>query len=152
MMHDGLAPRGGDDARPRSRPVDAPSPAPADREVPLPPGAELAALHAWLDGEVDDMAVTTAAAARQRAVWRRINEDAMRLRRASAPPFFDQKVMQALAAVATPAAAPVRAAAPQARSAFGPPTATDQPLPWMTIAAVAVGGALVGGLAAWLAR
>ncbi len=96
-MHDGLTPRGGDDAvRRPTPPADAPGPA-SDREVPLPPGAEFAALHAWLDGEVDDMAVTNAQAARQREVWRRINEDTARMRRIASPPFLEQKVMQAIA-------------------------------------------------------
>lgn len=108
-MQDGLTPRGGDDAvRGRPGPADLPASPVADREVPLPPGAEFAALHAWLDGEVEDMAVSTAAAARQREVWRRINEDAARMRRMSPPPFLEQRVM---AAIAAQTAAPTVAAA-----------------------------------------
>lgn len=127
MMHDGLTPRGGDDAvRRRTTPGDAPV-APSDREVPLPPGAEFAALHAWLDGEVDEMAVTNAQAARQREVWRRINEDTAKMRRLASPPFLEQKVMQAIAQarVAERAlAAPVQAVSESAAIELTWPIAT----------------------------
>lgn len=107
MRHDELAPRGGDEAgRGRQQPAHLPELPAADREVPLPPGAEFAALHAWLDGEGEEMPVTTAQAAQQREVWRRINEDAAKMRRLSSPPFLEQKVMQALSQqLATPAVA-----------------------------------------------
>jgi hypothetical protein len=115
MRHDELTPRGGDEAgRGRHQPANLPELPAADREVPLPPGAEFVALHAWLDGEGEEMPVTTAQAARQREVWRRINEDAAKMHRLSSPPFLEQKVMQALSQqLATPAAAtaPVEAVA-----------------------------------------
>ncbi|MCU0623158.1 MAG: hypothetical protein MUF53_04755 [Gemmatimonadaceae bacterium] len=128
MMHDGLTPRGGDDAvRRRTTPADAPATA-SDREVPLPPGAEFAALHAWLDGEVDEMAVTNAQAARQREVWRRINEDTAKMRRLASPPFLEQKVMQAIAqarvAERAVAAAPMEAASESAALELTWPIAT----------------------------
>ena len=43
------------------------------------------------------MTVTNAQAARQREVWRRINEDTAKIRRLASPPFLEQKVMQAIA-------------------------------------------------------
>jgi hypothetical protein len=142
-MHDGLTPRGGDDAvRGRQTPADLPASPPADREVPLPPGAEFAALHAWLDGEVEDMAVSTAAAARQREVWRRINEDAARMRRMSPPPFLEQRVMAAIAAqttTSTVAAAPVEA-----------PTAPRVSISWPIAAAAAATCAVLGAAIALL--
>lgn len=107
------------------------------------------------------MAVTTAAAARQRAMWRRINEEATRMRRASAPPFFEQKVMHALGIAATGELAAgaatdaftVRPSTPTSRPVVGDARSEEPRLPWwMTIAAVAVAGALAGGLMAWLAR
>jgi hypothetical protein len=98
-MHDNFAPRGGDDqALGRANPARPDSSTPlSDREVPLPAAAQFDGLHAWLDGEVEDMPVTTAAAARQREVWRRINDDAAKMRRVSPPPFLEQRVMQAIA-------------------------------------------------------
>jgi hypothetical protein len=106
MMHGNLTPQGGDDRMAgRTAGATAPEARLTDREVPLPTeAAEFVALHAWLDGEVEDMPVTTAAAARQREAWRRIHEDAVRLRRLSAPPFLEQRIMQAIAAETAPVA------------------------------------------------
>lgn len=144
MMHDELTPRGGDHAeRRRTPPADAPA-TPSDREVPLPPGAEFVALHAWLDGEGDEMAVTNAQSARQREVWRRINEDTAKMRRLASPPFLEQKVMQALAkaslaerAVAVPAA-PARAAGEGSTLELTWPIATG-----VALACALLGAALV---------
>ncbi|MCE2940384.1 MAG: hypothetical protein ACK53A_03405 [Gemmatimonadota bacterium] len=146
MMHDELTPRSGDHAvRRRTPPADTPADAPAtpaDREVPLPPGAEFAALHAWLDGEVDEMALTNAQTARQREVWRRINEDTAKMRRLASPPFLEQKVMQALAqasvAERTATAAAARVAGQGATLELTWPIATG-----VALACALLGAALV---------
>lgn len=141
MRHDDVAPRGGDEAgRVRRQSPNLPELPAADREVPLPPGAEFAALHAWLDGEGEEMPVTNAQAARQREVWRRINEDAARMRRLSSPPFLEQKVMQALAQqVATPAMAAPDAAVTTAHGV----TLTWPMAVGIGVACAAIGAALV---------
>lgn len=143
MTLDGLTPRGGDDAaRRRSVPADAPTTPAPDREVPLPPGAEFAALHAWLDGEVDEMPVTNAQAARQREVWRRINEDTAKMRRMASPPFLEQKVMQAIAQGR--AAERVVAATPTEAAAVAPALEITWPIAiGVALACAALGAAII---------
>jgi hypothetical protein len=146
-MHDNLTPRGGDDqamGRASSKTGEPATPL-TDREVPLPAAAEFVALHAWLDGEVEEMPVSTAAAARQRDVWRRINEDAARMRRMSPPPFIEQKVMQA---IATDVAAGRQAQLSPVTEAPRAPGVTV-PVPIAVVAAVAC--AALGALVALLA-
>ncbi len=145
-MHDNLTPRGGDDqALGRGTPAPVPPAAPlTDREVPLPEAAGFGALHAWLDGEVEDMPVTTAAAARQRDVWRQINEDAAKMRRMSPPPFLEQRIMQAIAAdVAT-----ARQAAKAQATVATAPGGIQVSLP--VAVATAVGCVAIGALVAAL--
>jgi hypothetical protein len=89
------------------------------------------------------MAVTTAQAARQREVWRRINEDAARMRRLSSPPFLEQKVMQALAQPAVAPAAPA--------SEVVAASARTVSLTWPMMAGIGIACAAVGAaLVAWL--
>lgn len=144
MRHDGLSPRGGDDAvRGRPTPPAGEPAAVGEREVPLPPGAEFAALHAWLDGDGEEMVVTTAQQAKQREVWRRINDDTARMRRISAPPFLEQKIMRALEApTAETAAQPTVQAAAQPTTAVATPKGLA--MPWPIAVGIALGSAALG--------
>ncbi len=145
-MHDNLTPRGGDEGTlGRGTPAGGVPATPlTDREVPLPTGAAYEALHAWLDGEVEDMPVTTAAAARQREVWRHINDDAAKLRRMAPPPFLEQRIMQAIAA---DVAAPQQAARAQAPATVqAPGLQLSLPVAIVTALGCAALGALVATL------
>lgn len=118
-MHDHLNARDDDGlGSGRSRNGDAAKPL-ADREVPLASGAttDMSAIHAWLDGDAADVAVTNAETARQVELWRRINADTAQMRSVRTPASVERFVMEAIAssraesapALATPAPAPTHA-------------------------------------------
>jgi len=71
----------------------------SDREVPLPqPTARplSAAVHAWLDGEIDESAVAMGETARDVEFWKRLNDAATSRRHARAPKGLADRIMAAL--------------------------------------------------------
>jgi hypothetical protein len=72
-----------------------------DREVPLPQPADRplsAAVHAWLDGELDESAVAIGETARDVEFWKRLNDAATSHRNAHAPKGLADRIMAALPA------------------------------------------------------
>ena len=73
----------------------------SDREVPLPqPGVRplSAAVHAWLDGEIDESMVASGETARDVEFWKRLNAAASSRRGARAPRGLADRIMGALPA------------------------------------------------------
>lgn len=113
MMHDDLnAPtpesreNNGEAKRPSSRePVRRVS----DREVPIggTEGTHTSDLvHAWLDGELPETAVSGADATRQIEFWKRVDRDLEQRRYLVTPADLTQKIMDALPATAPATATP----------------------------------------------
>jgi hypothetical protein len=95
----------------------APTPAMADREIPIVAAAPFDAMHRWLDGEGSEAAaVQDAESARYVALWRRVGQETARRSSQRLSSDFTSRVMSAL-----PGAGPARAelafaAAPSAAS------------------------------------
>ena len=71
----------------------------SDREVPLPQPSDRplsAAVHAWLDGELDESMVAGGETARDVEFWKRLNAAASSHRRARAPRGLTDRIMAAL--------------------------------------------------------
>jgi hypothetical protein len=74
----------------RQRPV-------ADREVPLDHhGALSAAVHAWLDGELPEAAVSKGDTAKDVEFWRMIGQETEQMRRVRTPAHVEALIMEAL--------------------------------------------------------
>lgn len=67
-----------------------------DREVPLAAGAGHAALHDWLDGELEQSRARDAEGASQVELWTRINAESEMLRRRTTPMYVHKAIMSAL--------------------------------------------------------
>jgi len=67
-----------------------------DREVPLVAGVGHAALHDWLDGELDQSRARDAEGASQVDLWARINAESEMLRRRTTPMYVHKAIMSAL--------------------------------------------------------
>jgi hypothetical protein len=72
----------------------------ADREVPLPQSDRplSAAVHAWLDGELDESAVALGETARDVEFWNRLNDVASSHHNVRAPKGLADRIMSALPA------------------------------------------------------
>lgn len=126
----------------------------ADREVPLASGAttDMSAIHAWLDGDAADVAITNSDTARQVELWRRIEADTAAMRSVRAPMSLERNVMAAIAGTA-----PDAAAAPALSTPTVAPRADEAASWWQRPAEISpltmfVGGAALLGLGALLGR
>lgn len=67
-----------------------------DREVPLPAAPGHAALHDWLDGEVEQSRARDAEGSSQVELWNRINAETQMLRSRTTPVHVQKAIMSAL--------------------------------------------------------
>jgi hypothetical protein len=67
-----------------------------DREVPLKASPEHAALHGWLDGELEQSRATEAEGTSQVELWAKINAETEMLRRRTTPVYVQKAIMSAL--------------------------------------------------------
>jgi hypothetical protein len=67
-----------------------------DREVPLPTAPGHAALHDWLDGEVEQSRARDAEGNLQVDLWNRINAETQMLRSRTTPVHVQKAIMSAL--------------------------------------------------------
>ena len=67
-----------------------------DREVPLSSVPDHAALHDWLDGEIEQSRARDAEGTPQVELWTRINAETEMLRRRTTPIYVQQAIMSAL--------------------------------------------------------
>jgi hypothetical protein len=67
-----------------------------DREVPLSSVPDHAALHDWLDGEIEQSRARDAEGTQQVELWTRINAETDMLRRRTTPIYVQQAIMSAL--------------------------------------------------------
>jgi hypothetical protein len=67
-----------------------------DREVPLPTAPGHAALHDWLDGEVEQSRARDAEGSSQVELWNRINAETQMLRNRTTPVHVQKAIMSAL--------------------------------------------------------
>ncbi len=100
-----------------------------DREVPVPTAPGHAALHDWLDGEVEQSSARDAEGSSQVELWNRINAETQMLRSRTTPVHVQKAIMSAL-----PDEAPA-----VSRSVLGSTAA--KPLIVFIVAAVAAGAA-----------
>lgn len=106
-----------------------------DREVPLPTAPGHAALHDWLDGEVEQSRARDAEGNLQVDLWNRINAETQMLRSRTTPVHVQKAIMSAL-----PDEAPSTSAAVMRRTALSPRFL------FIVAAATAVGAAFAAGL------
>jgi hypothetical protein len=80
----------------------------SDREVPIGGGGARTSelVHAWLDGEVAESALSGADAARQIEFWKRVDRDLEQRRYMQTPADLTQRIMDALPATAPATATP----------------------------------------------
>lgn len=126
----------------------------ADREVPLASGAttDMSAIHAWLDGDAADIAITNTDTARQVDLWRRIEADTATMRSVRAPASIERFVMAAIANTAPDTAAAPALATPSVAPRLDEATAWWQRPAEVSPLAILVGGATLIGLGALLGR
>src|SRR5438270_11180384 len=67
-----------------------------DREVPLRASPEHAALHGWLDGELEQSRAREAEGSSQVDLWAKINAESEMLRRRTTPVYVQKAIMSAL--------------------------------------------------------
>lgn len=67
-----------------------------DREVPLPTAPGHAALHDWLDGEVEQSRARDVEGSSQVELWNRINAETQMLRSRTTPVHVQKAIMSAL--------------------------------------------------------
>jgi hypothetical protein len=122
---------GESNVRKRTKPAQAPRV--MDREVPLRAMPEHAALHGWLDGELEQSSAREAEGSLQVDLWAKINAESEMLRRRTTPVYVQKAIMSAL-----PDETPSRAAAWWAKRVAAKPT---------TVFLAAAGAAAIGALA-----
>jgi hypothetical protein len=67
-----------------------------DREVPLPAAPGHAALHDWLDGDIEQSRVRDAEGEQQVDLWNKINAETRMLRSRTTPVHVQKAIMSAL--------------------------------------------------------
>src|SRR5881394_1046698 len=67
-----------------------------DREVPLPSAPGHAALHDWLDGDIEQSRARDSEGAQQVDLWNKINEETRMLRSRTTPVHVQKAIMSAL--------------------------------------------------------
>lgn len=67
-----------------------------DREVPVPAASGHAALHDWLDGDMEQARVRDVEGGRQIDLWNRINAESQMLRSRTTPVHVQKAIMNAL--------------------------------------------------------
>jgi hypothetical protein len=103
-----------------------------DREVPLPAASGHAALHHWLDGEVEQSSARDAEGSLQVDLWNRINAETQMLRSRTTPVYVQKAIMSAL-----PDETPATSTTVMGRTGITPKT-----LLWVAAGVVAVAGAV----------
>ena len=106
-----------------------------DREVPLPAAPGHAALHDWLDGEVEQSRARDAEGNLQVDLWNRINAETQMLRSRTTPVHVQKAIMSAL-----PDEAPSTSAGLIRRTGLSPRFLL------IVAAAAAIGAAFAAGL------
>lgn len=99
-MYDDLRSEAGLSRDVQKRPAgDAPTRAPAEREVPLGSQADrplAAPVHAWLDGELPEAAVRKSEATKDVEFWRGLDAEMARVRRMRTPQHVEAQIMASL--------------------------------------------------------
>jgi len=85
-----------DVGRPAGKPAQERESRVMDREVPLPAVPGHAALHGWLDGEVELPRARDAEGSSQVELWNRINAETQMLRSRATPAHVQKAIMSAL--------------------------------------------------------